>query len=141
MKIGLVERGTIYTLGYAAPHAAAQLERYMRMQSILLVDVRLRPISRWACQWDKAALASRYGSYYRWEPRLGNLHYWDRERDIRLPAEHPNAITELATLVLAGTSLVLLCACRDTRACHRTIIAKLLQDALPAPASFWEVRI
>src|SRR5947209_3432067 len=43
MSTHLMERGTIYTLGYSAQDAAAQLERYMREAHTLLVDVRLRP--------------------------------------------------------------------------------------------------
>jgi len=60
-----MERGTIYTLGYSAQDAAAQLERYMREAHTLLVDVRLRPVSR-------------YGERYHWHRRLGNLHYKSR---------------------------------------------------------------
>ena len=136
----LTERGTLYTLGYSAPGAATQLERYMRAPRILLVDVRLRPASRWAPQWNRATLSSRYGERYRWEPRLGNLHYKSRALPILLAPDHPSAITDLASLILSGTSLVLLCACSDGRACHRTLVARLIQDALPIPACCWEVR-
>jgi uncharacterized protein (DUF488 family) len=140
MTKSFVERGTIYTLGYSAQGAAGQLERSIRQTHMLLVDVRLRPVSRWAYGWNKAALASRYGSSYRWEPRLGNLHYKSRDLPIALAPGHEDAIAELAALILAGSSLVLVCACRDARACHRTLVAKLVQDALPVATSCWEVR-
>ncbi len=136
----LTERGILYTLGYSAPGAATQLERYMHNPHILLVDVRLRPASRWAKEWNKTALISRYGERYRWEPRLGNLHFKSRTLPILLAPDHPNAIAELASLVLSGTSLVLLCACSDGRTCHRTLVARLIQDALPVPVCCWEVR-
>lgn len=135
----LTERGTLYTLGYSAPGAAMQLERYMRAPRILLVDVRLRPASRWAHQWNRAALSSRYGERYRWDRRLGNLHYKSHTLPIALAPGHEDAIAELMALVLSGTSLVLLCACSDGRICHRTLVARLIQDALPVPTCCWEV--
>ncbi len=133
-------RGTIYTLGYSHPQAAVALERLMRNPTVLLLDVRYQPISHWNPEWNSASLAARYGEQYRWEQRLGNMHYWSRERAIQLPAGSGDAVREAATLICAGTSLVLLCACGDERACHRSYVATLIQNALPAPLSCWEVR-
>ena len=47
-NIPAVERGTIYTLGYAQKDAAVQLDRLMRDSQTCLVDIRLQPRSRWA---------------------------------------------------------------------------------------------
>ena len=133
------ERGTIYTLGYSQTKAAATLERLMRQPRTRLFDVRYQPVCSWNHQWNRAELAARYGEYYTWERRLGNLRYWTRGRGIRLPGNYGDAVSEAAGLLLAGTSLVLLCACGDERACHRSLIARLIQDALPAPTSAQEV--
>ena len=116
-----------------------QLELSIRQAHTLLVDVRLRLATRWAHEWNKAALTSCYGERCRWEPRLGNLHYKSRDLPIALAPGHEDAIAELAALVLSGRSLVLLCACGDAQACHRMTVVKLLQDALPMPAACWEV--
>jgi Domain of unknown function DUF488 len=132
-------RGTIYTLGYAHPQAAVALERLMRNPTVLLLDVRYQPVSRWNAQWNRASLTARYGEQYCWEQRLGNSNYWSRERGIQLPGNSQEAVREAATLICAGTSLVLLCACGDERACHRSLIAKLIQDALPVPRAAREV--
>ena len=126
-----VKRGTIYTLGSAHPDAAAQLDRLMRDPWVLLVDIRWRPQSRWWPQWNRAALTARYGHRYVWERRLGNQHDQHRERGIQLPVGHEDAIGEAADLLCAGTSLIVLCACQHERACHRSLVAKLIQDALP----------
>ena len=134
-----VERGTIYTLGYSQPKAAVRLERLMRHPYTLLVDVRYQPVSRWNPHWNLAALAGRYGQRYVWDRRIGNIHYWSRDRGILLPAGHQEAVREAAGLLCAGTSLVLLCACGDERSCHRSYVAKLIQDALPAPTEAREV--
>jgi uncharacterized protein (DUF488 family) len=126
-------RGTIYTLGYAQPDAAAQLDRLMRDARTCLVDIRYQPRSRWAYQWNRAALASRYGRRYFWERRLGNVHYREQELGMRLAEGHPDAIREAAALLCEGTSLILLCGGIDARTCHRSWVAKLIQDALPVP--------
>jgi uncharacterized protein (DUF488 family) len=133
------ERGTIYTLGYSQPKAAATLERLMRQPRMLLIDVRYQPVSRWNAQWNRAELTARYGEQYRWERRLGNRNYWSRDRPIQLPVGSRDAVRAAATLVCAGTSLVLLCCCGDERACHRSLVAKLIQDALPVPTVAREV--
>ncbi len=132
-------RGTIYTLGYSQRNAAATLERLLHQPAILLLDVRSQPTSRWDPQWTRAELAARYGEQYRWEQRLGNVNYWSQTRPIRLPAGWQAAAHDAAALLCAGTSLVLLCACRDEGTCHRSLIAKLIQDALPMPIIAGEV--
>jgi uncharacterized protein (DUF488 family) len=127
------ERGTIYTLGYAQRDAAAELDRLMRDPRVCLVDIRYQPRSRWGHRWNRAALAARYGRRYVWERRLGNLHYREHVVGIELAEGYPGAIREAAALLCEGTSLVLLCACKDARTCHRSLVAKLIQDALPVP--------
>lgn len=134
-----VERGTIYTLGVSQPKAEATLEQLMRNPRALLVDVRYQPISRWNPQWNRAALAGRYGHRHVWDRRLGNVHYQSPGRAVLLPAGHQDAVSEAAGLVCTGTSLVLLCACGDERACHRSYVARLIQDVLPAPTEVREV--
>jgi uncharacterized protein DUF488 len=132
-------RGTIYTLGYRQRKAAATLERLLRQPQTLLLDVRSQPVCRWNPEWNRADLAARYGEQYRWERRLGNSNYWSRAWAIRLPVGWQEAVYEAADLLCVGTSLVLLCACGDERACHRSLIARLIQDALPVPTATREV--
>jgi uncharacterized protein (DUF488 family) len=132
-------RGTIYTLGHSQAKAEATLEQLMRHPRALLVDVRYQPVSRWNPQWNRASLAGRYGHRYVWDRRLGNIHYQSRDRGIQLAAGHQDAVREAAGLLCAGTSLVLLCACGDERTCHRSLVAKLIQDSLPVPTAAREV--
>jgi uncharacterized protein (DUF488 family) len=127
--------GTLYTLGYAGyahPDASFQLERYLRQEPILLLDIRSSPRSRWYPAWNKAALAARYGYRYTWEPRLGNVNYRHRDLGIELAQGHREAVHAAAKLLCEGTNLVLLCACKDERTCHRSLVAKLIQDAVQA---------
>ncbi len=122
--------GTLYTIGYADIEAAAQVERLMNQEHMLLVDIRLSPRSRWRPAWNRNALRTAYGERYAWEHRLGNLHYQDRTLDIVLAEGHMDAVREIAKLLIAGASIILLCACKDARTCHRTLVAKLIQDAI-----------
>ena len=134
-----LERGNIYTLGYTQAKAEAHLERLMRNSRVLLVDVRYQPVSHRAQQWNRAALAGCFGVRYVWDRRLGNVHYRAPEQAIEFAPGYQQAVREAVTLVCAGTSLVLLCACRDERACHRSLVARLIQDALPVPTAAWEI--
>lgn len=134
-----VERGTISTLGYSRCKAAATLERLLRQPCTLLLDVRYQPTSRRNPQWNRAELAARYGAQNRWERRLGNVNYWSHTRGIQLPAGWQRAVGEAAALICAGTSPVLLCCCGDERACHRSLVAKLIQQVLPVPQVAGEV--
>lgn len=134
-----IERGTLYTLGYSQPEAVARLERLMRDLRALLIDVRYQPRSRWSPQWNRAALTARSGERSIWDQRLGNLHYKSRDLPIQLAPGSQDAIIEAAVLLCEGNSLVLVCACGDERACHRMLVAKLIQDALGVPGASWEV--
>jgi hypothetical protein len=129
----IIERGTIYTIGYAHPEATAQPDCLMRDPLVRLFDIRLQPRSRWCPQWNRAALSARYCCRYTWDSRFGNLYYQHPEHGIQLAEGHPGAIREAAPLLCEGTSLILLCVCKNARECHRSLIAKLIQDTLPVP--------
>jgi uncharacterized protein (DUF488 family) len=128
--MNLCQRGTLYTCGYAHPETAARVARLMSNPAMLLVDIRYRPRSRWQPAWNRNALAGIYGARYVWDRRLGNLNYQHRECGIALAEGHAAAVQEAAALLCAGTSLLLLCACKDARTCHRTLVAKYIQDAV-----------
>lgn len=136
----LFDSGTLYTVGYAHPGTAAQIDRLMHQEQMVLLDIRFTPYSRWYPAWNRQALASIYGERYRWERRLGNLNYQHPERAIQLAEGHEEALHDAARRLLQGTSLILLCACKYERKisgkrvkiCHRTLVAKLIQDAAQA---------
>src|SRR6266571_2510515 len=124
----LVTTGTLYTIGYSNPGAAAHVARLMQGAQTMLVDIRYSPRSRWSPQWNWKSLSACYGSRYLWDRRLGNVNYQQRERGIELAEGHPQAIQAAASRLRQGTTLILLCACKDARSCHRSLVAKLIQD-------------
>jgi uncharacterized protein (DUF488 family) len=126
--------GTLYTLGYADPDAAKHLECLMEQSQSILVDIRYSPRSRWFPRWNRSALTAAYGHRYIWDRRLGNINYdlQRRKFGIQLAEGHIDAVQKAAEILLQGTSLILLCACKDAQKCHRVVVAKLIQDALQA---------
>lgn len=121
--------GTLYTIGYAHPDEAARVAELMRHARILLFDIRYIPRSRWYPAWTRSALMDAYGDRYVWEPRLGNRNYQTRASGIMLADGNEKAIEAAAHLLAQGISLILLCACKDASTCHRSLVAKLIQDA------------
>ena len=118
-------RGRVYLLGYAAPGAAEQLERWMADASVVLVDIRLAARSRWLRQWNKGWLVRQWGDRYVHESRLGNLNYRDRSQPIEI-RDLPGGLATVTDLLSQNRSVVLLCACADESQCHRRVVAEAL---------------
>jgi uncharacterized protein (DUF488 family) len=132
--------GTLYTVGYAQRNALARIEHLLREeQKILLIDIRQTPYCTWSPIWNRQTLSKRFGQQYLWEQRLGNENRKHKERGIKLTEGHLDAILDAAALLCSGTSLILLCACRDFSKCRRSVVTKLIQDACPAPLGKSEV--
>ncbi len=123
--------GTLYTLGYATLGAMAELEERMRDVRVLLIDIRVRPQSRWWPVWNKKQLRARWAGRYTHEKRLGNINY--RDRSLPVVLHGPNveqAIEGAVGLLKVGFSLVLLCACKDYETCHRKVVAEMIQQVM-----------
>lgn len=124
-KTTRMEQAKVYTVGYAADDSAQLLEQVMSDPTMLLIDIRLVPRSRWFVQWNKKQLVERWGNRYRHERRLGNLNYKNRRKPIEL-RDAAGGIAFLVELLQAGYSVVLLCACVQYETCHRKFVAELL---------------
>jgi uncharacterized protein (DUF488 family) len=120
--------GTLYTIGYAHPDAAIQVGQLMNQEHMLLVDIRYSPYSRWRPAWGHEALEATFGECYLWKQRLGNVNYQHPELGIKLAEGHEDAAREVAKLLARGISVILLCTCKNARTCHRSLVAKLVQD-------------
>ena len=124
-----MEQGKVYTVGYAADGSAQRLEQVMNDPSVLLIDIRLVPRSRWFVQWNKKQLVQQWGNRYRHERRLGNVNYKNRRKPIEL-VDASGSIESLVALLQAGYSIVLLCAWVQYETCHRKLVADLLLSHL-----------
>jgi len=125
-----MNQGILYPLGYAAADAEQHLVARMQSSSILLVDIRYRPYSRWRPYWNKRNLQARFGECYLHRQQLGNVNYQHPELPIQL-LNPEQGIEDLVPLLEAGVSLVLLCACKHYASCHRSLVVALLQKRLP----------
>ena len=123
--------GTLYTLGYATPGAASELDEAMQDESVLLIDIRLRASSRWWPVWNKKQLRERWIGRYTHEKRLGNVNYRERSLPVVLHGPHVEQAIEGAVVLLRqGYSLVLLCACKNYDSCHRKVVAEMIQHVM-----------
>lgn len=126
---------TVYSVGYSGfPHDA--LLDLIRARNLLLIDVRLKPASRFQPHWNRNALAAALPERYGWLPELGNLNY-KGDGPVRLQDER-TGLVKLRQL-LESRDIALLCACSDPATCHRTFISDILAREgypvvhLPAP--------
>jgi hypothetical protein len=132
--------GTLHSFGYASGEdAQARLDALMENEATFLLDIRYRPLSRFRPSWNRAALSERYGPRYSWVQALGNQNYQHQERAIALVTGHRQAIRDAAQLVASGLSLVLLCACKEERRCHRTLVLSSVTACLSDEDTWWLV--
>lgn len=119
--------GMLYTLGYAAAGSVDVLEEVMTASEVLVVDIRLRPRSRWWPVWNKKQLREHWESRYTHEKQLGNVNYQEKTLPVQLAGPHvEDAIAGLAVLLVQGYSVVLLCACKEYDECHRKVVAEMI---------------
>ncbi len=118
---------SVATLGYAASDALLRLDAFMAQPDALLVDIRLRPVSRWHPAFRRRALEARYSLSYWWAPELGNSNYADRSLPIEL-ADAVEGLEQVRFWLEHDYTLCLLCACAHVESCHRKVVADLLHD-------------
>jgi uncharacterized protein (DUF488 family) len=118
--------GTLETIGYSEPGAVARIETFLTRPRSGLVDIRYSPRCRWDAQWNAAALLAKYGSTkYIHLKCFGNVNYNCPGQPIQLAAPEER-LNSLVNALLAGSSLLLLCACKDYERCHRKVVYDLV---------------
>jgi hypothetical protein len=113
----------IHTAGYAG-RSPEQLRRAVKNLGARVLDIRHKPVSRQA-PWRRDQLMRVFGKDYEHLPQLGNPGAFD-DGPMRLSDERGGIAYVLEQ---AKTSpLILLCGCADARTCHRSLVARLLQE-------------
>jgi hypothetical protein len=123
---------TIYTAGYSG-WQSAQLAAQVQEFGAALWDIRFSPLSR-RPEWRQAELRAAIGPAYVHVKALGNVNYKGGPIELYRPA----GAIEAARRVLAERPVILLCACKDWRGCHRLIAAELLAGWLGAQVQHLE---
>ena len=111
---------TIYTMGYAGKDPA-KLANLVKDLDAVVFDVRFQPHSR-DNRWAGWALRRKLGEgEYRHVLTLGNRNY-----KIGGPIEIVNLDAGIEEIEKCEKTVILLCACKDPKDCHRTVIALAL---------------
>lgn len=109
-----------YTAGYLG-HTIEELEAERKERNALVVDIRIRPLSR-VPMWRQKAMMRFFGADYLWcEP-------WGSPTFKQGPPHHladPEAGWEIVKPLTRD--VILLCACRDYETCHRHVLADWLR--------------
>lgn len=124
---------TIYTAGYSG-WTPEQLQVAVIERGATLLDIRYRALSR-RPEWRREAITAWLGVLYVPMPALGNKNY-KNGGPIELAA--PEQSLRLIGPLLNARPIVLLCACRDWRNCHRLVAAEYLAAQLGAPVEHLE---
>ena len=122
---------SLLTIGYLEKDASSAIDAFLAAARTVLLDIRKRKQSRWRPQFNKSALAGRYGAQYAVCPDLGNLNYRPEDRYKGIALVNPDeGVRLVAHLLDSGVSVMLLCACRDYESCHRKTVYDLVMVSL-----------
>ena len=109
----------VYTVGYSGRKVSELLEIIKELDAVVF-DIRFSPRSR-APQWDQGQLQSVLGESYRHESGFGNRNYRGG------PISLVNYEAGKLAIEASPKSVILMCVCKDTAICHRSLIAEKLR--------------
>jgi hypothetical protein len=134
--------GTLETIGYAEKDATQRIDAFLAQPRTGLVDIRYSPRCRWNAQWNKSALQAKYGTRkYIHLPCFGNVNYHRPGQPISL-ANPRERLETVVNALLRGSSLMLLCACKDYEQCHRkTVYDLIMREVKQRQAPESEVKV
>jgi len=112
-------RQRIFTTGYAGKDVEDLKPMLLRLDA-KMVDIRFAPYSQ-VMHWRKVYLEALLGSLYLHIPNLGNRTYKENKITIQ------NIELGLETLFGLRENVVLMCACKKRKDCHRKVIAEELK--------------
>jgi hypothetical protein len=118
--------GKLETIGYTEKDAAQRLEAFLAQPRTGLIDIRYSPRCRWDARWNKSALQAKYRTRKYIHLRcFGNINYNRPGQPISL-ATPREWLNNVVNALLHGSSLMLLCACKDYEQCHRKTVYDLI---------------
>lgn len=116
----------LYTAGYTGLNIN-HLHTWLREHNALLVDIRFSPFSRNPI-WLGTALQKRLMDRYTHVKAFGNINY---NNDLPIALADPAAGLAAVGALLERYPVVLLCACKDHKHCHRLVAADYIAGRLP----------
>src|SRR5258708_26699039 len=86
---GAIMTGKLIPFGYATKDAEERLAELMQDENMMLMDIRLKPVSRWRPVWNRDALSAAWKRRYFWVGfKLGNKNYNKDRKSTRLNSSH-----------------------------------------------------
>jgi uncharacterized protein (DUF488 family) len=119
---------TIYTAGYSRLREPRRLLALLDELDALVIDVRLKPWTRFE-GWSRKDREALFGARYRWIEAFGNDNYAGEGVRLHDPAR---GLAEVGP-ILESRSVILLCGCADPTHCHRSTVAARLAAATGCP--------
>ena len=130
----------IYTAGYASRKwTPEKMVAVAKSHHAIWVDVRLRPYSRNYPAFNQKNLQAILGKSYVHMPAFGNVLH--KEGGIQL-SNSVLGLEQVKSILNAGYSIILMCACSKEHTCHRRVVKELIVrecnsaqvgDLVPAP--------
>lgn len=120
----------LFTLGYRAGWESTLLAHWAKRFSVLIVDIRLVPLSP-RLEWNVGYLRELLGDHYVHVPELGNIHYRHRDQPIIL-SNAERGLKIVTSFLSRHSALALMCACATATTCHRTTVVQLLTQHHPS---------
>jgi uncharacterized protein (DUF488 family) len=117
----------IVTLGYSHKEAGATLDR-LTAQGYHIIDIRLKAASK-IPGYNRAELSAKYGAFYHWISALGNRNYNSSSEYVDLK-DWASGL-EKVRRAHDRAPLLLMCQCRYAEDCHRWLVSRDLQAAIP----------
>jgi uncharacterized protein (DUF488 family) len=114
----------IYTWGYWGKDVS-EAARILDEIGGVLIDARLKPVSRYDPQWYRKNLENYFGKAYLSLTEWGNLNYKNdlAPKGIFMIADFRAGLEKLPD----GRSALVMCVCKNYHTCHRSELARLLQ--------------
>lgn len=121
-----MEVGRIYHFGYGG-RKFAELKT-LAQAGALIVDVRMKPFS-WQSEWMKGSMIAALGESYYHAKGFGNKNYKSGPTELLNEAQE---VLELSQVLSQSRDVVLVCACKSFRECHRKLCCEVLSKATGA---------
>jgi len=111
----------IYTIGYSNKSIINLKKAFYNLRIDILIDIRMKPYSRFNPSMNKNSLESIFGSKYLWMRELGG------DLDIE-SQDFKLTIDKIIKIADEGKKIMLMCCERDYRRCHRFSITNYLEE-------------
>lgn len=111
----------VYLVGYGNLKGLDDLAALCKRHGAVVIDIRMVAQSRSPC-WNKGNLQRAYDIPYVHAPELGNVNY-KNGGDISI-ADFAAGVRRIQA---SPQPVILMCACKDSRGCHRTVVGNMLR--------------